>query len=117
MGSRFCAVMEEQLCFLDDSGEVRAAYSCGSDYLRRVDCGDGYAALLLGRYRNGTQHRLVTVDSDGQVMASLDVDGEVLSMSAAGRYIACCSATAWSSTTRRWQSAPDWTPSARRARC
>ena len=88
MGSRFCAVMEEQLCFLDDSGEVRAAYSCGSDYLRRVDCGDGYAALLLGRYRNGTQHRLVTVDSDGQVMASLDVDGEVLSMSAAGRYIA-----------------------------
>lgn len=88
MGSRFCAVMEEQLCFLDDSWEVRAAYSCGSDYLRRVDCGDGYAALLLGRYRNGTQHRLVTVDSDGQVMASLDVDGEVLSMSAAGRYIA-----------------------------
>ena len=88
MGSRFCAVMEEQICFLDDSGEVRAAYSCGSDYLRRVDCGDGYAALLLGRYRNGTQHRLVTVDSDGQVMASLDVDGEVLSMSAAGRYIA-----------------------------
>ena len=85
----FCAVMEEQLCFLDTSGEVQAAYSCGGDYLRRVDCGgDGYAALLLGRYRNGTQNRLVTVTPDGQALASLDVDGEVLSMSAAGRYIA-----------------------------
>lgn len=89
MGDRFCAVMEEQLCFLDTSGEVQAAYSCGGDYLRRVVCGgDGYAALLLGRYRNGTQHRLVTVTPDGQTLAALDVDGEVLSMSAAGRYIA-----------------------------
>ena len=89
MDGLFCAVMEEQLCFLDTSGEVQAAYSCGGDYLRRVDCGgDGYAALLLGRYRNGTQNRLVTVTPDGQALASLDVDGEVLSMSAAGRYIA-----------------------------
>ena len=89
MDGLFCAVMEEQLCFLDTSGEVQAAYSCGGDYLRRVDCGgDGYTALLLGRYRNGTQHRLVTVTPDGQTLAALDVDGEVLSMSAAGRYIA-----------------------------
>ena len=89
MDGRFCAVMEEQLCFMDDTGEVRAAYDYGGNYLRRVDCGgDGYAALLLGRYRNGTQHRLVTVDADGQALAVLDVDGEVVSMSAAGRYIA-----------------------------
>ena len=89
MGDRFCAVMEEQLCFLDHDGEVCAAYSYGGDYLRRVDCGgDGYAALLLGRYRNGTQHRIVTVDSDGSALAALDVDGEVLSISAAGRYVA-----------------------------
>lgn len=89
MDGLFCAVMEEQLCFLDTSGEVQAAYSYGGDYLRRVDCGgDGYAALLLGRYRNGTQHRIVTVGSDGSALAALDVDGEVLSMSAAGRYIA-----------------------------
>lgn len=89
MGDRFCAVMEEQLCFLDHDGEVCAAYSYGGDYLRRVDCGgDGYAALLLGRYRNGTQHRIVTVGSDGSALAALDVDGEVLSISAAGRYVA-----------------------------
>lgn len=88
MDGRFCAVMEEQLCFMDDTGEVRAAYSYDGGYLRRVCCGDGYAALLLGRYRNGTQHRLVTVDADGQALAVLDVDGEVVSMSAAGRYIA-----------------------------
>ena len=48
----------------------------------------GYAALLLGRYRNGTQHRIVTVGSDGSALAALDVDGEVLSISAAGRYVA-----------------------------
>ena len=46
------------------------------------------AALLLGHYRTGTQNRLVTVGVDGQQLASQELDAEVTSLSAAGRYVA-----------------------------
>ena len=49
---------------------------------------ENYAALLLSRYRSGSTMKLVTVASDGTEMASLDSSQEVLSMSAAGKYIA-----------------------------
>ncbi len=88
-GSGFCAVTEEQLCFIGTDGVMTAAYDYGGDYLRRVSVsGDGYAALLLGRYRTGTQHRIVTVGSDGAEIASVELDAEVTSLSAAGRYVA-----------------------------
>ena len=88
-GRGFCAVTEEQLCFLDTSGDMTAAYDYGGDYLRRVSVStDGYAALLLGHYRTGTQNRLVTVGADGQQLASQELDAEVTSLSAAGRYVA-----------------------------
>lgn len=88
-GSGFCAVTEERLCFLDTGGEMTAAYDYGGDYLRRVSVSDdGYVSLLLGRYRSGTQHRLVTVNGDGQELASVELDAEVMSLSAAGRYVA-----------------------------
>ena len=88
-GRGFCAVTEEQLCFLDTSGDMTAAYDYGGDYLRRVSVStDGYAALLLGHYRTGTQNRLVTVGVDGQQLASQELDAEVTSLSAAGRYVA-----------------------------
>lgn len=44
--------------------------------------------MLLGRYKVGSQLRLVTVNSDGKELGSLDLDGDVLSMSACGRYVA-----------------------------
>ena len=88
-GSGFCAVTEEQLCFLSGDGVMTAAYDYGGDYLRRVSVSDdGYAAVLLGRYRTGTQHRVVTVGGDGKEIAALELDAEVSSLSAAGRYVA-----------------------------
>ena len=50
--------------------------------------GDGFAALLLSRYRSGSALRLVTVGPDGETLAELDSRGEVLSLSAAGKYVA-----------------------------
>ena len=44
--------------------------------------------LLLNRYQSGSVGRLVTVGTDGEELASLDVHEEVLSVSAAGRYVA-----------------------------
>ena len=88
-GSGFCAVTEEQLCFLSGDGVMTAAYDYGGDYLRRVSVSDdGYAAVLLGRYRTGTQHRIVTVTGEGKELAALEIDAEVASLSAAGRYVA-----------------------------
>lgn len=70
-------------------GEVTGTYSYGGNYLREYDLhGENYAVLLLNRYQSGSVGRLVTVGSDGQEMASLAVSDEILSVSAAGRYIA-----------------------------
>ena len=57
--------------------------------LREYDLGgDGFTALLLNRYRSGSVGRLVTVGEDGAELASLDVNEEVVGVSAAGRYLA-----------------------------
>ena len=86
---RYCAVAEDSLHFIDQKGRAAASYSYDGGVLRRCSLGgDGYAAVLLGRYKVGSQLRLVTVNSDGKELGSLDLDGDVLSMSACGRYVA-----------------------------
>lgn len=71
-----------------NSGEVQS-YSYNSRYLKDFSLGgDGYAALLLGRYRAGTAAELVSVDAAGQELGSIPMNDQVLSLSAAGRYIA-----------------------------
>ena len=57
-------------------------------YLRRYTLsGDGFAAALLGRYRAGSQTELWVVDQDG-TRRSLALNEQVMSISAAGRYVA-----------------------------
>lgn len=86
---KLAAVSDTCLTFADTKGEVMANYSYGGAYLRDYDLsGDGFAVLLLNRYQSGSVGRLVTVDADGTELGSLDVNEEVLSVSAAGRYIA-----------------------------
>lgn len=86
---KLAAVSDTCLTFADTKGEITANYSYGGAYLRDYDLsGDGFAVLLLNRYQSGSVGRLVTVDADGTELGSLDVNEEVLSVSAAGRYIA-----------------------------
>lgn len=57
-------------------------------HLRRYTLsGDGFAAALLGRYRAGSQSELWLVDDTGQ-RRTLALNEQVLSISAAGRYVA-----------------------------
>lgn len=71
------------------SGQVEATYPYNGTYLREFDLGgEDFAALLLNRYKSGSVGRLVTVDPEGQEIASLDVNQEILSISAAGNYLA-----------------------------
>lgn len=89
VGRSFCAVAEDALYFLSASGTHQATYSFGGDSLRRCDLGgDGYAALLLGHYKSGSQCRLVTVNDDGEEIAALEVNSDVLDLSVRGRYVA-----------------------------
>lgn len=89
MQKSFCAVSEQGLYLLDTDGALRSSYSYGGQYLRRCATGDGdWAALLLSRYKSGGFASLITVDNDGNELGGCDIDGEVLDMSTAGRYVA-----------------------------
>lgn len=85
----FCAVTEQGLYLLDSGGELKASYSYGGQFLRRCVVGDGgWVALLLSRYKSGGYASLITVDGDGNELGGCDIDGEVLDISTAGRYVA-----------------------------
>lgn len=89
VGKHWCAVGEDGLHFLTTGGEKAAFYDFEGTYLRRCSMdGDGFAAALLGRYKSGIQTQLVTVDHTGAQLAILDMEKEVLSLSAAGKYVA-----------------------------
>lgn len=86
---RLVTVSDTSLTFANPTGKQEAVYSFEGSYLREYDFhGSGFTALLLNRYQAGSLSRLVTVDSDGEEIASLDVRQEVLSLSAAGHYLA-----------------------------
>lgn len=80
---------------LSDShvGEALGSYPYGGQYLKEFSLeGDGFAALLLGKYRAGSQAQLITVDPAGTQKGSLALNEQVLSLSAAGRYLAVLTA-------------------------
>lgn len=86
---KLVTVADSNLTFASLAGVVEATYAYDDAYLREFDlCGDGFTALLLNRYQYGNVSRLVTVGPDGVELASLDVNEEILSISAAGRYLA-----------------------------
>lgn len=86
---RLATVADSSLTFASSGGEVTGTYSYKGSYLREYDLGgNGFAALLLNRYRSGSVGRLVTVDKNGEELGSLEVREEVLSVSASGRYVA-----------------------------
>lgn len=87
-GDRLVTVSDTCLTYADTKGGT-VSYSYGGAYLRDYDLsGDGFAVLLLNRYQSGSVGRLVTVDTEGTELGSLDVNEEVLSVSASGRYLA-----------------------------
>lgn len=48
--------------------------------------------MLAGKYRSGSQAELTTIDQEGQTIAALSVEEQILSLSAAGRYVAVLTA-------------------------
>lgn len=84
---------ENALCYVSADGTLTGSYSYGGRYLKGYSLdADGFAALLLGKYRAGSSADLVTVDLTGQEAAARSFDYQILSLSAAGRYLSVLTA-------------------------
>jgi hypothetical protein len=90
VGAYTAAIADDQLSIASaQTGEIKSTYSFGSEYLRGYSLdGDGFAAVLLNRYRAGSVARIATIGDDGKEIASIDINDEVLDISAKGRYVA-----------------------------
>ena len=88
-GKLLTAVADTCISFLNPDTGAAVSWSYDGAHLRAYDLGGGgFAALLLRDNTAGDAGRLVTVDNTGELLGSLETDEEVLSVSAAGRYVA-----------------------------
>lgn len=97
----FWALGESALGTVSTDGARTAGYSYDGRYLKDYALeGDGFATLLLGKYRAGSSATLVTVDAQGEELASLDLEEQVLDLSSSGRYVAVLTASGLTIYTR-----------------
>ena len=83
---------EDQVSIVSPGRKDAVSYSLGRSYLKGCDLGgDGFAVLLLGRYRAGSANQLVVVDASGTAVASQELTSSVLAFDAAGRYLSLLS--------------------------
>jgi len=83
---------ESSLITLTAKGQDQMEYAFDPAFLKSYTLdGDGFAALLLGKYRAGSARDVVTIGHDGQVIARQELNRQILSMTAAGRYLALLS--------------------------
>lgn len=87
------ALGETSLSILSTDGTVTGSCNYGDLYLKGFSLdGDGTAVLLLGKFRAGTSAELWVVNADVETQALLSIEEQVLSLSAAGRYVALLTA-------------------------
>lgn len=87
------ALGENNLSIVSETGSMQGQYDYGGRCLKNASLkGDGFAALLLGKYQAGSAAELVTVDASGKELASLSVGEQVLALSASGKYVAVLTA-------------------------
>ncbi len=84
---------ENSLFILQENGSITGSYNYAGRYLKSFTLdGSGYAVLLLGKYRVGSTAELVVVDQTGNAVTSGALADQVLSLSAAGKYLAVLTA-------------------------
>lgn len=83
------ALGDRGLSVTDHTTGATASVDWSDRYLKLYDLsGDGFAVALLGKYRAGSQAILQVVDDTGAVTGQMELNEQVLSLSAAGRYFA-----------------------------
>lgn len=73
-------------------GKELHSWSCQDKYLKNCAISDQLAAVLVGKYRAGSQAELYTINARGESSAGLAINEQVLDLSAAGRYVAVLTA-------------------------
>lgn len=90
----FWALGEDCLTIVQPSGEISGQYDYSNQYLKAFSSGgNGFSTLLVGPYRAGSNATLVTVDDQGEPLASLDLSEQVLSLDATSRYVSVLTAS------------------------
>lgn len=84
---RLMLVASDAVIFLKSDGTYLGEFTFGGEYLRDFACGDGFAALILGRYQTGSAERLVILDASGNLTGACDVTTETQGLSAAGKAV------------------------------
>ena len=93
-GGVFWALGETGLSIVSTDGTANLTCDYGGAYLKDYSLGgDGYAALLLGKYRAGSSTTLTTVDTKGETIATLDLEDQILDLATSGRYVAVLTAS------------------------
>ena len=88
-GDRILSLCDKRFAITTLDGETLLDRAYGNLYLHDYALtGDGFCALLLGRYQAGNICTLTTYNLDGEELASLPLTEEVLDISAAGDYLA-----------------------------
>lgn len=80
---------ENQVMAVSQDGGAVQRYSFGRMYLKGCSLGgDGFAFVLLGRYRAGSAEQAQVIGPEGTVQATLELSGQVLDFDSAGSYCA-----------------------------
>ena len=85
---RLLLISAQQASFLKDDGKLLGELSFEGEFLKGYASGDGFAVLLLGRYKAGSTGRVLLTDTAGNPLRYLDTDAETEGVSAAGKYLA-----------------------------
>lgn len=81
-----CAIGQENVYFVDTGGDIRGVYSLDGSYLCGYDFSSGdFAAICTSPYRTGAGGTVITLDSGGNVLGTLDISRDVAAMAAQGR--------------------------------
>lgn len=87
--SSVCALSSNMAYFLNEKGSLISKYDFAGGYLKDYSLeGSGFAALFVGKYKAGNTGTIVTLSPTGTTLGKLDINNEVLSFSARGKYVA-----------------------------
>lgn len=99
---RIWVLGESSIAIVPTRGKDIITYDFGSSYLKGCDFGgNGFAMLMLGRYRTGSATQVLVIGPDGTEEASITPNGQVLAFDAAGGYCALLSGRSLEIYTRR----------------
>lgn len=85
---RLCVLGQDSMLFVDTDSNLVSEYEFGTSYLRGYAFSDrGFAAVLLGQSMTGDRYTLVTLDKNGEVLGTQELDRNVRSVDAAGGFV------------------------------